>query len=440
MRQSQNRKVNRAGRIGCLGLLALAFLLVNPVTGLEARAIEGKNKENSSANSQNYEDEEIMPASTPSAVNISFSSTSGSASLTPTSTSGASALISIKATVGVQNSGGYTVYLGSTSSSLTGKITSQTIPALSTPASYNNLPVNSWGYNATEATTVPTNPKIHAMPTNTRGTIISSNDSTNIPSDSKTFMLSFAANIGPDKPADTYENQVTLSVISSPLEITGLSSISNMQEMTAAICSASEIGETQQLHDTRDGSIYSVAKLKDGKCWMTQNLRIINKTITPTDSDVSSGYTIPSSSISGFSNNTAQNVYYSNNQIYGAYYSWCAATAGTCTTAGTAGDAPSSICPKGWRLPTGNTSGDYYGLLNGLTNTNAMEEPYNFSPAGAAASGSTTNVGSWGYYWTSTSRNSANAWAMYFNSGTLEPGTSTGSAKYSGYSVRCIAR
>ena len=425
---SSRISLNSSGKISCLMLLLLTFSLFSP-SAPSAHAFDSAPDDGTSS------------TATPSTVNISFSPTSGSASLTPTSTSGASALISVKATVGVENSSGYVVYLGSTSSALTGKTTSQTIPSLSSSTTYSNLPVNTWGYNATETTTAPTNPTLSAMPANTRGITIGSNSSTNIKSDSKTFQLSFAANIGPDKPADTYENQVTLSVISSPLEITETwDTISTMQEMTTEICAKAASSASKQLTDTRDGSTYQITKLKDSKCWMTQNIRIIGKTITPTDSDVSSNYTIPASSISGFSNNTAQNVYYSNNQTYGAYYSWCAATAGTCGSAGASGDAPSSICPKGWRLPTGNTSGDYYKLLNGFTTSNVKEAPYNFPAAGAIANNASTNVGSWGYYWASTSRSSANAWAMYFNGGTLEPGTSTGSAKYSGYSVRCIAR
>ena len=269
-------------------LLLLTFLLISPTT-TSASALEAEE----SSDGANYDDQISAQSTTISTINISFSPTSGSASLTPTSTSGASALISVKATVGVENSSGYVVYLGSTSSALTGKTTSQTIPSLSSSTTYSNLPVNTWGYNATETTTAPTNPTLSAMPANTRGITIGSNSSTNIKSDSKTFQLSFAANIGPDKPADTYENQVTLSVISSPLEITGLSSISDMQEMTTAICSASEIGETKQLRDVRDGKYYWVTKLKDNNCWMTQNLALdlsISTALTPTTSDVSSNW------------------------------------------------------------------------------------------------------------------------------------------------------
>lgn len=48
--------------------------------------------------------------------------------------------------------------------------------------------------------------------------------------------------------------------------------LTTMQEMTSINCSVSAENETKQLRDTRDGKYYWVAKLKDGNCWMTQNL------------------------------------------------------------------------------------------------------------------------------------------------------------------------
>ena len=61
-----------------------------------------------------------------------------------------------------------------------------------------------------------------------------------------------------------------------------------MQHMTPA----SE-GDTKQLIDWRDGKTYWVAKLKDGNCWMTQNLDLditSGKSLTRELSDVSSSW------------------------------------------------------------------------------------------------------------------------------------------------------
>lgn len=43
------------------------------------------------------------------------------------------------------------------------------------------------------------------------------------------------------------------------------------------------------LIDIRDKITYTVAKLADDKCRMTQNLRIVNRTISPVDFDVENG-------------------------------------------------------------------------------------------------------------------------------------------------------
>ena len=249
-------------------LLLLASLLVNPTT-TSVYAFDSAPDDSGTGNTGSTGSNSSSSTIT-STVNIAFTPESGSASLTPISADGASAKYSIKATVGVENSGGYTVYLGSNKSELTGKNTGETINGVNSSATYEELPLNTWGYNAIEGETPGTT--FSKVPTNNRGDIIASNNSTNIKEDNKTFTLSFAAHIGNDKPADTYENEITLSVISSPLEITGLTSITNMQEMTPEICKASTVGDAKQLIDLRDNKSYWVAKLKDNNCWMVQNL------------------------------------------------------------------------------------------------------------------------------------------------------------------------
>lgn len=92
--------------------------------------------------------------------------------------------------------------------------------------------------------------------------------------------------------------------------------------MQAFNCSSLSEGETASLTDTRDGNIYTVRKFKDGKCWMTENLRIVGKTITSADSNVSSDFIIPASSISGFNAQDTNNAYV--DSTYGGYYTFYA--------------------------------------------------------------------------------------------------------------------
>ena len=59
-----------------------------------------------------------------------------------------------------------------------------------------------------------------------------------------------------------------------------------MQDMTHSICSNVDIEESElQLIDVRDNKIYWVAKLKDGNCWMTQNLDLDMSSNTTLNSD-----------------------------------------------------------------------------------------------------------------------------------------------------------
>lgn len=79
---------------------------------------------------------------------------------------------------------------------------------------------------------------------------------------------------------------VTLPDIIAPL----FGGITTMQEMTPEICASAKENDTTRLEDVRDGKLYWVAKLADGRCWMTQNLELDlgGRTLTPADSDVSS--------------------------------------------------------------------------------------------------------------------------------------------------------
>ena len=496
MRRGQ-RKVNVAGSASCISLLLLAFLLVNPLIGGRASALEEVIE-----NSENYDDLVSPQATTISTVNIAFSPTEGSASMAPSATAGASAKLLVKATVSVENSGGYSVYVGSSSANLTRVGGTETIAPISGTKKYGEMTTNTWGYAwARNTDTVADDAQYKAISTAGRGETLYTNASTSIPSETTTYALSFAANIGADKPAGTYRNSVTMSVVSSPLEIVGLTSLANMQDMTTAVCTASKSGDTAQLKDARDGKYYWVGKLTDGKCWMTQNLDLdlsTSKALTPSDSDVTAnwtpGYTTATSATSSTITNdrmqarswnlgnyritnptTANDCGYPKNSaanctsqftayltptsanadinahyILGNHYSWNAATAGTGGEI-YSGQASDSICPKGWRLPTANDTS--IGSLQGLINSGSVganvavltSSPYYFVRGGKVEPNNSwlfARAGDQGYYWSSTPKASSSTTAYYltFNgASTITPLGDTYARNY-GMSVRCIAR
>ena len=85
---------------------------------------------------------------------------------------------------------------------------------------------------------------------------------------------------------------VGLPSISKPLP-QNFAEIEYMQHMTPEICASANEGDTKRLIDSRDGKLYWVAKLKDGNCWMTQNLELdltSGKSLTPELSDVSANW------------------------------------------------------------------------------------------------------------------------------------------------------
>ncbi len=223
--------------------------------------------------------------------------------------------------------------------------------------------------------------------------------------------------------------------------------------------------------DRRDTRTYWIQKMADGRCWMLTNLAYAGggswassygypddrKTITnsntlsytaayymiPTGSNVTSGTTNPSTSTTG----TGQ---------YGYLYNWCAAmgnqqnTNACRSTASPASNERISICPSGWRLPTGDNGS--------LTPRNEVLLLTSAIGATSDAKGSTilrntmlAMYNGWWYsgfdgqgvggpWWGSTQHSSSAAYAkgLYFDAGSVHPTVQSNWEKHYGFSLRCI--
>ena len=253
--------------------------------------------------------------------------------------------------------------------------------------------------------------------------------------------------------------------------VQGFGGITKMQDMTSTVCNSVAKNAAGQLYDTRDNSTYTIAKLSDGKCWMTQNLRITRETIkakdssnttgtvTSADTNTNSNYNIPASTDSAF-NATQSGSYYTNQQVraaadngYGAYYSYNVATLNKVASQ-SSGTATYDICPKGWRLPTGNTTGEFQALYDKWTTAtwttnngkngrwlgaaNAASGGAFFPAAGLVYTGDLVYTGSEGYYWSNTIYNATYAYVLGFGGGGVNPAGN--GERYVGNSVRCVAK
>ena len=280
-----------------------------------------------------------------------------------------------------------------------------------------------------------------------------------------------------------------------PTSSVSAAEIKYMQQFTNPICQGMSTGETMDLIDPRgeseeDFQTYKIMKMPDGTCWMVENLRLGNDTaktyLTYNDTDLNGtlkNWTLPASyesenpgkvwNNSGYNEamvKTGKNLGTSYKAAYGNYYSWCAATAGTCLENGTAienKDAASSICPKGWQLPVGTTGAGsfqsiYASYPNNTTNTYWLTNQtisYNggtsagysgkrfgvnsadafFPAAGQVSSSGLGGASSAGDYWSRRAYSKTTiAYYLAFSGSGVNP--QNYNSRYLGFSVRCVAR
>lgn len=250
--------------------------------------------------------------------------------------------------------------------------------------------------------------------------------------------------------------------------------IATMQSFTPSQCSAlatyTGANETAlvSLTDSRGGTerTYRVAKLADDNCWMLDNLKLGSTTgtitLTPVDSDVASNFTLPQLITTGTASSDSPQAVGpvpgdtgSSATNYGYLYNWPGATAGESRTShpASAGNAPHSICPANWRLPTGNTTGEFAWLNAKMNNPNAAS-PSNTSGTGyyqnwqysgpfkGVLSGywatSFSSQGVSGYLWSSSAYSSHADYAFLalFQANYISPAYNT--ARVNAMSVRCL--
>ena len=202
----------------------------------------------------------------------------------------------------------------------------------------------------------------------------------------------------------TYEDTAVFSLTANVVPLRDITYLNSMQDLAKhpEYCANTEVGVSVDLLDIRDSITYKIAKLADGNCWMLDNLTLdhtnfsvlnaLNKNNTHASSITlyylrgvtarnpstdpngkyaitgvsywSGGgtpYSIPLVNLDFTDVIPSDTISQAGNYRVGGYYNYCVATAGFyCYGNGRSSGTPSGgptedICPKGWRLPTGNT-------------------------------------------------------------------------------------
>ena len=260
-----------------------------------------------------------------------------------------------------------------------------------------------------------------------------------------------------------------------------------MQDGTKDICREIYVGATETLIDSRDNSTYMAGRLKDGNCWMLDNLALdptdattaanMNASNTNASSAAISNLLNGGSTTTGWSNTAVANVTtnFNNSDSHiqprinnvskdtlvtsygsastngqakvGIYYNYCAASASTYCYAGGSGvdkpdtiiDADQDICPANWKMPTGGSTGEYLALAqkygSDATNTNSLQ--YNLSTplSGYYYASWAEGQGIYGRWWSSTYNSGWSMYDLYVNPTAANPDSYN---RNDGHPVRCL--
>lgn len=274
--------------------------------------------------------------------------------------------------------------------------------------------------------------------------------------DTDSFSVSYAVYVSGTQVVDTYSGKVKYILFQPSTH--GPEDDGIMQNWTG--CDDLEEDEIVNLEDTRDGDRYNVSKLKDGRCWMVENLRLGGEEpidLTPDDSDVSTGFTLPARTDAYEAGKWDVPYVHMGNEMGHTemYYSWPAATAGTGKTSmGDGENATDSICPIGWKLPTREEIIEMAYKYGTWPDTDSWSDALRASPSPNFTltgkynlNGADTEVGIKGYWWSSTAWGSdgtgnSNSYTMQLDISGEQAvvGAGTWFNQYQGFSVRCIAK
>ena len=211
---------------------------------------------------------------------------------------------------------GYTLSANVNNESLVHSNNINTFNSIATDANLSDLDnsedTNIWGYSYKDNTIVsPSWSNYNGLSSSNSNTLLDANSNV-----SSNLDFKIAAKASSTQASGTYTGAINFTAVSNVAPMSLLDSFIasgaeqlngyyKMQDMTHDICEAVDVEESElQLIDVRDNKVYWVAKLKDGNCWMTQNL----------DLDITASSTALNSNNTDIS--TDESIYTATNTIY----------------------------------------------------------------------------------------------------------------------------
>lgn len=280
-----------------------------------------------------------------------------------------------------------------------------------------------------------------------------------------TLTTTYAAYMASTQAADTYAGKVKYTLV-HPYDEPAPEIVYIMQNLDPSNCVTNK---TTTVKDIRDNEEYLVQRLADGKCWMLDNLRLDPRAVSLTT--LQGNTNASNTTLNYFKNGggTTSDKYainglvgwqdsYSQPSIYvssttitahgagsgkvGVYYNYCAASAGSfCygdgSSSGTSsGNATEDICPAGWRMPTGGSSGEYNALYVAYSsNASSFKAALSTLLSGTYAIRE-TEVNTSGFWWASTRNDDEKMYRLNLYGDNVY--TNSSIVRRNGLTIRCL--
>lgn len=223
-----------------------------------------------------------------------------------------------------------------------------------------------------------------------------------------------------------------------------------MQDITKSQCQTMTASGPATVYDSRDNRPYKINYLADGNCWMLDNLGLgssYTTSLTSSNTNITGSYTLPASTTTINSYTTAQiysaykdtttTTYGSGTGRMGVFYNYCALSAGTVCSSSNSSNATQDICPKGWHLPTGNSSGQYQALRTATGSASAFNTALSVTLSGVYRESSLSSYGSAVFYYSSSVYDSTSMYGPYIT-GSSAVDVLNYTTRNSGWSARCV--